>query len=62
MPPSYVILDRVVWGMSALFGRLHAGARWGALLDEYLHEGPSSTELGRAEDEWLHARRATATP
>ncbi len=62
MPPSYVILDRVVWGMSALFGRLHAGARWGALLDEYLHDGPSSTELGRAEDEWRHARRATATP
>ncbi len=62
MPPSYVILDRVVWGMSALFGRLRAGARWGALLDEYLHEGPPSTELGRLEDEWRRARRATAAP
>jgi len=60
MPPSYVILDRVVWGMSAMFGRLNAGARWGALLDEYLHDGPPSTELGRAEDEWRHIRLATA--
>ncbi|MFN2608884.1 MAG: ABC1 kinase family protein [Acidimicrobiales bacterium] len=62
MPPSYVILDRVVWGMSAIFGRMHAGARWGALLDEYLHDGPPSTDLGRAEDEWRHARLSTATP
>ncbi|HEX2274122.1 MAG TPA: AarF/UbiB family protein [Acidimicrobiales bacterium] len=60
MPPSYVILDRVVWGMSAIFGRLRASGRWGALLDEYLHDGPPSTELGRAEDEWRRARRATA--
>ena len=60
MPPSYVILDRVVWGMSAIFGRLRASGRWGALLDEYLHAGPPSTELGRAEDEWRRARRATA--
>jgi predicted unusual protein kinase regulating ubiquinone biosynthesis (AarF/ABC1/UbiB family) len=60
MPPSYVILDRVVWGMSAIFGRLRASGRWGALLDEYLHDGPPSTELGRAEDEWRRARRSTA--
>jgi predicted unusual protein kinase regulating ubiquinone biosynthesis (AarF/ABC1/UbiB family) len=60
MPPSYVILDRVVWGMSAIFGRLRASGRWGALLDEYLHDGAPSTELGRAEDEWRRARRSTA--
>ena len=60
MPPSYVILDRVVWGMSALFGRLRASGRWAALLDEYLHDGPPSTELGLAEDEWRRTRRATA--
>ena len=60
MPPSYVILDRVVWGMSALFGRLRARGRWGALLDEYLHGGPPSTDLGVAEAEWRRTRRATA--
>ncbi len=62
MPPSYVILDRVVWGMSALFGRLRASGHWAALLDEYLHDGPPSTPLGVAEDEWQRTRRVTATP
>ncbi|MDQ6910620.1 MAG: AarF/ABC1/UbiB kinase family protein [Actinomycetota bacterium] len=62
MPPSYVILDRVVWGMSALFGRMRASGRWGALLDEYLHDGPPSTELGRAEQAWRQERLATAAP
>ncbi|HEX2047557.1 MAG TPA: AarF/ABC1/UbiB kinase family protein [Acidimicrobiales bacterium] len=61
MPPSYVILDRVVWGMSALFGRMEVTHRWAALLDEYLHGAPPSTELGRAEDEWRRRRPATAT-
>ncbi|MDQ4133724.1 MAG: AarF/ABC1/UbiB kinase family protein [Actinomycetota bacterium] len=60
MPPSYVILDRVVWGMSALFGRLGASGRWGALLDEYLHNSPPTTELGEMEAEWRRARRVTA--
>jgi len=62
MPPSYVILDRVVWGMSALFGRMGASADWRTMLSEYLQGAPPSTELGRAEDEWRkeQERRATA--
>ena len=60
MPPSYVILDRVVWGMSALFGRMEVTHRWGDLLDEYLHGAPPSTELGRAEAEWRHSQPVTA--
>jgi predicted unusual protein kinase regulating ubiquinone biosynthesis (AarF/ABC1/UbiB family) len=61
MPPSYVILDRVVWGMSALFGKLGARARWGDLLNEYLHGAAPATALGRAEIEW-RARRAEIAP
>lgn len=56
MPPSYVILDRVVWGMSALFGHMGATAKWGLLLDEYLGHGAPSTDLGRAEAAWRIAR------
>ena len=62
MPPSYVILDRVVWGMSALFGKLGARARWGDLLNEYLHGAAPNTDLGRAEIEWRARRAATAAP
>jgi predicted unusual protein kinase regulating ubiquinone biosynthesis (AarF/ABC1/UbiB family) len=60
MPPSYVILDRVVWGMSALFGRMGVTHRWGDLLGEYLHGAPPTTGLGRAEAEWQRQRLAAA--
>ncbi len=56
MPPSFVILDRVVWGVSALLGRLDAHNRWRGILDEYRHGGPPATALGELEHDWK-ARR-----
>jgi len=58
MPTSYVILDRVVWGMSALLGRLHATNQWRGLLAEYRKGAPPVTELGRIEAEWRSSRPA----
>jgi len=52
MPTSYVILDRVVWGVSALLSRLEAEGNWRAILAEYRKGAPPSTELGRLEAEW----------
>ena len=52
MPPSYVILDRVVWGMTALLGQLRAHGPWRAILAEYRKGDPPATELGRAEADW----------
>ena len=52
MPSSYVILDRVVWGVSALLGRLGATNNWRGLLAEYRKGAPPVTELGRIEAEW----------
>ena len=60
MPTSYVILDRVVWGMSALLGRLHATNNWRGLLAEYRKGAPPTTELGRIEAAWRDARQTTA--
>lgn len=57
MPPSFVILERVVWGVSALLGRLEARNAWRGILNEYRHDGPPATELGRREAAWK-ARRA----
>ena len=58
MPPHYVILDRVVWGMSALLGRLNATNNFGGLLAEYRKGSPPVTHLGELEAEW----RATYKP
>jgi len=52
MPPSFVLLDRVVWGVSSLLGRLEATNGWRAILFEYRRGDLPSTELGRREAAW----------
>ena len=52
MPPSFVLLDRVVWGISSLLGRLEATNGWRAILFEYRRGDGPSTELGRREAAW----------
>ena len=61
LPPSFVILDRVVWGVSALLGRLGASGPWRGILAEYRHGAPPVTELGRQEAAWRR-RRADGQP
>jgi predicted unusual protein kinase regulating ubiquinone biosynthesis (AarF/ABC1/UbiB family) len=56
LPPSFVILDRVVWGTSAILGRMGATNRWRAILAEYRSGAPPSTELGRQELAWRERR------
>jgi hypothetical protein len=61
LPRSFVILNRVLWGMGGVLGRLGARNRWRAILDEYRLGGPAATPLGEAEAAWL-ARRPVETP
>src|SRR5205807_9540440 len=62
MPPSYVILDRVVWGVSALLGRLEATNNWRALLAEYGKGAAPSTELAEQVAAWRAAASAAPRP
>ena len=57
MPASFVILDRVVWGVSAILGKLEVTAPWRAMLLEYRDDGPPATPLGEAEQAWMAAAR-----
>lgn len=58
LPPSFVILDRVVWGTSAVIGHLGGTNRWRAILAEYREGAAPATALGREEAAWRAARRA----
>ena len=58
MPPSFVILDRVVWGVNAILGKLEAHGPFRAMLLEYVADGEPATDLGAAERAW----RAGARP
>jgi predicted unusual protein kinase regulating ubiquinone biosynthesis (AarF/ABC1/UbiB family) len=60
MPTSFVILDRVVWGVSGLLGRLEATGDWAAIVAEYRKGAPPSTALGVAEQAW-RTRRTSET-
>ena len=59
MPASFVILDRVVWGVSALLGRLEARGPWRGILDEYRTGAPPVTALGEEERDWAARRNAS---
>ncbi len=52
MPASFLILDRVQWGISAILGKLDAEGPWRAMLLEYSEDGPPATDLGAAEAAW----------
>ena len=54
MPPSFVILDRVVWGVNALLAKLELSNPWRAMLLEYHAHGTPATPMGHAEAEWRH--------
>jgi predicted unusual protein kinase regulating ubiquinone biosynthesis (AarF/ABC1/UbiB family) len=57
LPSSFVLLDRVVWGIAAILGRLEATNHWRGILAEYRVEAEPCTELGRLEAAWLADRR-----
>ncbi|HKA03552.1 MAG TPA: AarF/ABC1/UbiB kinase family protein [Acidimicrobiales bacterium] len=56
MPASFVILDRVVWGISALLGKLSATGPWKGMLLEYHRGAPPCTELGEEDAAWRSRR------
>jgi len=58
MPPSFVILDRVVWGVSAILGKLEAHGPWRGMLLEYIADGEPATDLGAAEAAWTASHSA----
>ncbi len=57
MPPSFVILDRVVWGVNAILGKLEAHGPFRAMLLEYVADGEPATDLGAAEAAWRAGAR-----
>ena len=52
LPASFVILDRVVWGVSAILGKLEVNAPWRSMIMEYIADGAPATDLGAAEAAW----------
>ena len=53
LPPEYVLLNRIQFGVNSLLARLRPTANWHRIMAEVADGGPPATPLGEAEREWL---------
>ena len=58
LPPAFVVLNRIQWGLNAVLAQLNATQNWRAISDELWPwvNDPASTRLGELEAAWLTAR------
>jgi predicted unusual protein kinase regulating ubiquinone biosynthesis (AarF/ABC1/UbiB family) len=52
VPPESILVRRMHGVVAIVLSNLRAGADWGAIAAEYLHNGPPATPLGQAEAEF----------
>lgn len=62
VPGIMLTFNRMSFGLGSIIGRLEATANWQAIMREMWFGEPSTTELGRAEQEWLHVAHPEAHP
>lgn len=56
MPPPYVMLTRINLGLLSVLGGLHATQIWRGIAEEFWHDAPPSTDLGKLDAEFRRAR------
>jgi predicted unusual protein kinase regulating ubiquinone biosynthesis (AarF/ABC1/UbiB family) len=63
LPPESILIRRMHGIVAVVLEQLRAGADWGAIAAEYLHEAPPATPLGQAEADFFarRGRRAGVT-
>jgi predicted unusual protein kinase regulating ubiquinone biosynthesis (AarF/ABC1/UbiB family) len=55
LPPDYLLLNRIQWGVNSLLGRLRATANWHRIAMELWDQGPPATALGQEEHAFIAA-------
>jgi predicted unusual protein kinase regulating ubiquinone biosynthesis (AarF/ABC1/UbiB family) len=56
VPPETILIRRMHAIVAIVLYNLRAGADWGAIAAEYLHDAPPATPLGQAESDFLAGR------
>jgi predicted unusual protein kinase regulating ubiquinone biosynthesis (AarF/ABC1/UbiB family) len=60
LPPDYLLLNRIQWGLNSVLARLCATNDWQAIRDEYTVAGaPPATTLGELDAAWWQAREGS---
>jgi predicted unusual protein kinase regulating ubiquinone biosynthesis (AarF/ABC1/UbiB family) len=52
MPPDFVFVNRIQWGVVSLLSQLQAQANWHQIHNELLFDAPPSTTLGHVDHEY----------
>lgn len=55
LPPEYLLLNRIQWGVNSILGRLRATANWYRISREFWEDGPPATDLGALERPFVDA-------
>jgi predicted unusual protein kinase regulating ubiquinone biosynthesis (AarF/ABC1/UbiB family) len=55
LPPDYLLLNRIQWGVNSILGRLRATANWHRITREFWFGDEPATELGRQERPFIDA-------
>jgi predicted unusual protein kinase regulating ubiquinone biosynthesis (AarF/ABC1/UbiB family) len=55
LPPDYLVLNRIQWGVNSILARLGARANWHRITKELMGQGPPATALGREEEAFIAA-------
>jgi predicted unusual protein kinase regulating ubiquinone biosynthesis (AarF/ABC1/UbiB family) len=62
LPPDYLLLNRIQWGLNSVLGRLGACNDWRSIRAEYVADAAPTTELGRRDRDWWDSRRPEVDP
>jgi predicted unusual protein kinase regulating ubiquinone biosynthesis (AarF/ABC1/UbiB family) len=58
LPPDYLLLNRIQWGLNSVLARLDATNHWQAIRDEYVVPGAApATPLGELDAAWWAERQ-----
>ena len=55
LPPDYLLLNRIQWGVNSILARLGATANWHRIMLEMTGQGPPATPLGEEESAFISA-------
>jgi len=63
LPPDYLLLNRIQWGLNSILGRLGAVNHWLAIRDEYVRmDAPPATALGELDAAWWRDHKDPGRP
>jgi predicted unusual protein kinase regulating ubiquinone biosynthesis (AarF/ABC1/UbiB family) len=63
LPPDYLLLNRIQWGLNSVLASLGASGDWRAVRDEYVVPGAEpATPLGEQDRAWWETRQPRVDP